>query len=211
MKKTILLSFLMLGLFLTSSFALTHRVIVGAGGGRSFTPQNITTASVGDTVRWVWESGIHNTVSTTIPAGASSWNAPIDESDTVYSYVITVPGTYDYVCTFHAGMGMTGSFTASTTGIRNLAETAQTFSLSQNYPNPFNPVTSIRFSLPEISNVRLSVFDISGREVKNLLNGKLNAGTYEYNFNAEGISSGVYFYRIDAGKYSEIKRMVLLK
>lgn len=211
MKKTTLLVLLILGVSFSALFALTHRVIVGAGGGRSFSPQNIPAASVGDTIRWVWESGIHNTVSTTIPSGAASWNAPIDVSDTVFSYVITVPGVYNYVCTFHAAMGMTGSFTASTTYSGNSGKTVNSFKLEQNFPNPFNPSTKIRFSLPELSRVMLTVYDLSGRQVATLLNDRLQEGNYEFDFNAAYLSSGIYIYSLNTEKYRDMKRMVLLK
>jgi photosystem II stability/assembly factor-like uncharacterized protein len=85
------------------------------------------------------------------------------------------------------------------------------FKLYDNYPNPFNPVTKIKFDLPLNGNVKLKVFDITGREVANLINSELKAGTYEHQFNAVNLSSGVYFYRIEAGDFIDIKRMVLIK
>lgn len=85
------------------------------------------------------------------------------------------------------------------------------FSLSQNYPNPFNPVTNIKFSVPAASFVNLVVFDILGREVETLVNKDLNAGTFNVDFNASKLTSGVYFYRITAGDFSETKKMILVK
>ncbi len=83
--------------------------------------------------------------------------------------------------------------------------------LFQNYPNPFNPSTTISFSLPKASVVNLKVYDLLGREVAELMNGRLNAGEHSVNFDASGLSSGVYLYRIEAGGFSSFKRMVLIK
>ncbi len=85
------------------------------------------------------------------------------------------------------------------------------YTLNQNYPNPFNPSTKINFSLPKSSLVTLKVFDITGREVANLLNEKLNVGTYEFDFNAGNLNSGIYFYRINADGFTATKKMMLIK
>ncbi len=85
------------------------------------------------------------------------------------------------------------------------------FSLSQNYPNPFNPVTQISFSLPERVEVNLFVFNIVGQKVAELVNGQLNAGTHRVNWRADGLTSGIYFYRLQAGEYSAVRKMVLLR
>ena len=83
--------------------------------------------------------------------------------------------------------------------------------LDQNYPNPFNPVTRIQYSLPEQHDVRLEVFDILGRSVALLVNESRNAGTHTVPFDAAGLSSGVYIYRITAGPHSVVRRMMLMK
>jgi photosystem II stability/assembly factor-like uncharacterized protein len=85
------------------------------------------------------------------------------------------------------------------------------FSLSQNYPNPFNPSTTIKYQLPKSSVVRLSVYDILGREVSILLNERRDAGVHEVKFDAAGLSSGVYFYRIQAGSFVETRKLLLLR
>jgi len=85
------------------------------------------------------------------------------------------------------------------------------FQLRQNYPNPFNPTTIIEFSLPQSSNVTLKIYDALGREVKELLNDKKSSGSYKVSFDASTFSSGVYFYKLDTQKFSEIKKMLLVK
>jgi hypothetical protein len=83
--------------------------------------------------------------------------------------------------------------------------------LLQNFPNPFNPATMITFKTSAAGNVSLKIFDIAGREVKTLVNQKLNAGSYNINWNAADFTSGVYFYRLQSGNYVETKRMMLIK
>ena len=87
------------------------------------------------------------------------------------------------------------------------------FLLAQNYPNPFNPNTKINFSLPSNSAVSLQIFDIEGREVAELINDRRDAGNYEINFDAAkyGLSSGMYFYTLTSDKFSETKKMILVK
>lgn len=96
-------------------------------------------------------------------------------------------------------------------GVEQTIEIPNYYSLSQNYPNPFNPSTSIKFTMPEGNNVKLVVFDILGREVATLVNEFRNSGTYNVNFDASALSSGVYFYRLEAGNFTETKRMLLVK
>lgn len=99
-----------------------------------------------------------------------------------------------------------------TVGVQNIsAEIPRVFSLSQNYPNPFNPTTNIQFGVPKNSFVSIKVYDLLGREVATLLNEQKQAGTYLVDFNAASLSSGVYFYRMQAGQFADIKRMVVIK
>jgi hypothetical protein len=85
------------------------------------------------------------------------------------------------------------------------------FALSQNYPNPFNPSTIITFALPTKSFVTLKIFDILGREITTLISKELSAGNHEWEWNATGFVSGVYFYRLQAGSFTATKKVVLLR
>jgi hypothetical protein len=85
------------------------------------------------------------------------------------------------------------------------------YKLEQNYPNPFNPTTSIRYSIPEKSAVELTVFNQLGEFIQTLVNEEKSAGNYEITFNAQNLSSGVYFYQIKANNFVSTKKLVLLK
>jgi hypothetical protein len=85
------------------------------------------------------------------------------------------------------------------------------YSLAQNYPNPFNPTTNISYSLKATGNVRLSVFDLLGREVATVVNGVQSVGEHQVSFNAANLGSGIYFYRLQAGNTVMTKKMMLLK
>ena len=85
------------------------------------------------------------------------------------------------------------------------------YSLKQNFPNPFNPSTVISYQLAALSHVNLSVYDIAGRRVAELVNGWREAGQHEVTFDASNLASGMYFYQIQAGDYSAVRKMVLVK
>jgi hypothetical protein len=85
------------------------------------------------------------------------------------------------------------------------------FKLEQNFPNPFNPSTKIKFAVPERSNVLIKIYDILGSEVATLVNEEMDAGWYENDFNAAGSSSGVYLFRMEAGKFISTKKMIYLR
>jgi hypothetical protein len=85
------------------------------------------------------------------------------------------------------------------------------YTLSQNYPNLFNPSTTIEFSLPISDNVQIEIYNIAGQKIETLLNKGMPAGDHKIDYNARNLASGVYLYRIEAGRYQEVKKMVLLK
>ncbi len=110
-----------------------------------------------------------------------------------------------------------GKFTTYTpTAVNNGSQIPAKFELSQNYPNPFNPTTTIKFQLPEQSFVTLKIYDITGKEIKTLVSSDLSAGYYSVVWNAtdnngKKVSSGIYFYRISAGNFVSVKKLMLLK
>jgi uncharacterized membrane protein len=101
---------------------------------------------------------------------------------------------------------------SGTSRVEQLSPTApKTFLLEQNYPNPFNPSTTIRYQLPVASEVKLEVYDVLGKKVATLVSERQAAGYYQYVWNANGLTSGVYFYRLQAGGFVETKKMMLVK
>ena len=97
------------------------------------------------------------------------------------------------------------------TGTENQETVPVTFRLEQNYPNPFNPTTKIKYSVPARTLVTIKIYDITGSEIYTLVNEELDMGWYEMDFNAAALSSGVYFYRMQADSYVNIKKMLLIK
>lgn len=98
-----------------------------------------------------------------------------------------------------------------TAGVNTEAEVPGDYYLKQNYPNPFNPSTKISYSIPEISFVTLKVYDILGNEIATLVNEEKSAGNYEVEFKAEKNTSGIYFYSLTSGAFTETKKMILLR
>ncbi len=98
-----------------------------------------------------------------------------------------------------------------TVSVEDYDELPLEFHLSNNYPNPFNPTTTINFALPKNSDVKLIVYDIMGRKVTELLKAKMNAGHHKVTFNGSKLSSGVYYYRLEAGENVSVKKMMLIK
>ena len=109
--------------------------------------------------------------------------------------------------------GGTGSTLAVTVTVTSLITgiLPDAYSLSQNYPNPFNSSTVIQYELPEATWVRLEVYNMLGQAVATLVDGNQQAGFHSYNWNANNFASGIYFYRITAGKFRASKKMVIIK
>jgi hypothetical protein len=108
--------------------------------------------------------------------------------------------------------GMVFKTATTTTGISGNQTARQlSWNLQQNYPNPFNPSTTISFTVPMKSHVSLKIFDVIGREASTLASEVLTAGTYQRQWNASGMPSGMYFYRLQAGTHTETKRLILLR
>ncbi len=97
------------------------------------------------------------------------------------------------------------------TGIETSTTSPETFNLAQNYPNPFNPTTTITYSVPQAGKIKLAVYNLLGQEVAVLVNGEVNAGMHQAEFNAKSLPSGAYFYRLQSESSVSVKKMLLLK
>lgn len=184
--------------------------------------------STNNGLNWI-QSGLNNqtvyslAVSGNILLAGTKWNGVYVSFDTgstwmywseglnfnKYIYALYVFNNYVFAgtdsCVFRRPL-------SELTGIMNIEERIPVkFSLYQNYPNPFNPSTTIEFALPKSSNVKLVVYDITGKEVEIQAYQQLQAGSYKVNFDGSNLSSSVYFYRLITNEFTETKKMVLVK
>jgi len=108
--------------------------------------------------------------------------------------------------------GIISKLTYGNIGIHQIStEIPQSYKLEQNYPNPFNPSTKIRFSIPREGFISINAYDILGRLVKNIFSGSVKPGNYETDFDASELSSGMYFYKLESGQFSDVKKMIVVK
>lgn len=162
-----------------------------------------------------------------VPAGfykyfnGSTWSAKIQFSSLTVDTAFAKPragymlgGGDDGLAVWSSAGGYNGYLAKdmqSTTGITGNSQIPSGYSLSQNYPNPFNPSTTIRFALPVSGYVSIKIYDIAGKLVSEIVNSNLEAGLHEISYNASNLSSGAYFYRIEANGFTDVKKMLLIK
>ena len=201
MKRTVLLCFSLL--CLTSSMqAITHLVSVEDF---EFDPAFIT-VNLGDTVFWMWDEGNHTTTSTSIPAGAASWDSPINSSNLFYIYVPTVAGTYNYICQPHSVMGMQGVITVnSSVGMQeNRAEFLM---------NPYvsNGSLMMDYRLKTHSQVYIDLLSTDGRLVKQFAMESMPAGEYRNSYPLDGLTNGIYLVRLVADRQKLVHRIYITR
>ena len=217
--KTISTLIILSLLSVSIGFSITHTI---TNSGFLFSPGNLT-INLGDTVKFVLAS-IHNAVE----VSQATWDANGNTSNSGFTVpfgggtvIPQAARTYYYVCSVHAAFGMKGTIIVNTTtGVTsNGNNSPSVFKLSQNYPNPFNPTTTISFTVPQPSEITLKVYNLLGSEIQTLAQGIYSAGAYEKSWNASNISTGIYFYQLQAHKlsadkseiYTETKRLILIK
>jgi predicted GH43/DUF377 family glycosyl hydrolase len=145
------------------------------------------------------------------PGASGSWDQTFVQEGFVLPFGNTLRMWYSG---FTSSISLTkiGIATSPLTGVADREQIIPVgFALAQNYPNPFNPSTTIKFDLPKALAVRLSVYDMLGRQVSVLVNERSEAGVHEVKFDGSNLASGVYFYRLQAGDFVQSKRLVLLK
>jgi plastocyanin len=195
--------------FLIPIFSIAQTVHVVEVRNFEFVPMNVDIA-IGDTVEWQWVEGTHTTTSDSTK-GQNVWDEPIDIGHQVFRFVITAPGVHHYHCTPHQSI-MVGTITATAVNsVDDETNSPEKFQLSQNYPNPFNPSTTIKYNLTEPAKVSLKVYNLLGKEVAGLVNENKNAGSYEVEFDASTLPSGIYLYELKTSSFIQTKKMILLK
>ena len=181
----------------TSSIAVVHSVVVS---NFQFTPASLS-ANVGDTIVWTFGGGTHTTTSNTIPLGADAWDRPINSIVQSFTYVITVAGTYDYICTPHS---FTGQIVAINTGINTL-DLFSNFNIYALRSSTYN----VSYSLTRSVNVKISVYDITGKSAKILKSSYQSAGNYLSTYNFEDLKKGIYIFEMIIDKHRLTKRLVI--
>jgi len=191
-------------LTLTANYKVQYKLTIVSsipftfGGGQYF--DSATTFQFGVTGRIVHYNGQQYTFHGWDGYGNGSYTSPDSTgADTVVNYSIINPI-------------IEAPRWANTTSIQNISsEIPKEYKLYQNYPNPFNPATTINFDIIKTGNVKIAIYDALGREIKILVNEPATPGSYKVVFNAENISSGVYFYQIVTGEFTNIKKMLVIK
>ncbi|NNF06366.1 MAG: T9SS type A sorting domain-containing protein [Candidatus Eisenbacteria bacterium] len=182
-----------------------------------FDPRELSIAS-GDTVDWVWESGFHTTTSgigsaSGLNAGAL-WDAPIDSGNLIFTYVFTAADIYPYFCRPHESVDMRGTIfvDAGTLGTPGDGGRVAGFEMQPPFPNPTGGASTITFSLETADDVSLDVFDISGRKVRTLTEGRRGSGSHVVRWNGtnergQRVGSGVFFARLKVGEGETVQKI----
>jgi predicted GH43/DUF377 family glycosyl hydrolase len=170
--------------------------------------QRIGVATSSDGISWTKYSG--NPVLS--PGGTGSWDAKW----VIGGGAVMVRDTFRLLYTGTDASGITRFGYATSPRIlygvtEGGSEVPQSYMLAQNYPNPFNPITGVRYEVSGVSEVKITVYDLLGREVAVLVNERKQPGSYEVSFDASGLASGVYMYRMHAGNFVQSRTMLLLK
>jgi len=187
--------------------------------GVTFVPDDLS-INLGDTVEWIWSSGLHTVTNGTDfsdPNFGALFDAPFDEANPSFSFTFFTSGEVPYFCQPHLTLGMTGIVRIQDpTPVLDLPGQSG-LTLYQNTPNPFNPMTLIRYTMLEPGPVSLGIYDLSGRLIRNLLNGEVvGSGLQEAEWQGRDetgrqVAAGVYLYRLESGAMSLTKRMTLVK
>jgi len=203
----------------TTGFAASDsRVYKSTNGGANWVDINLPTsgyfltfhmanANVGYASNW------DNTYKT-LDGGATWFEQNTVLPTTAMHDIEFAPGSTSigWMCGSDGAMVYTNNSGGNAIGIEPISGSVpENYSLGQNFPNPFNPTTNIRLNVPKSGFVKLTVFDMTGRETAVLVNENLSAGEYNVDFNAAALTSGVYFYRVEAGSFTDVKKMMLVK
>ena len=170
----------------------------------NFIPSSFT-LSVGDTVRFEWTAGSHNTVSTDVPAGADSWNSPLNSGNQSYDYVVSVEGVYAYECTFHAGQD--GEFTAE--ALASSVSTSRQANLELNVRTNTSGSLVVHLVNASGNHAVISLIDITGREVANIHQGAIANDDFTLRHDVSGFQRGIYFVRFQEGARVTTRKVLI--
>ncbi len=169
----------------TNAFSTVHIFMVNAS---DFSPFSLG-STVGDTIRWVWTGGTHNTVNGSIPSGAAPWNSPISASVPQFDYVVSVEGVYLFACTIH---NFYGQFSVSAAnGISTPVPQINFLVSSKDFSN-----YTVSYKLLGNANLSLSLTDLTGKIVRVLFSGEKSGGEYVENYYLEDLRSGIYILQL---------------
>ena len=189
------------------------------GGGSYIINTSSQTVDAFGTIAFPWNNfgtlRIKETSGTAIYFGGILFS---QSSETYFNWITKDGGIFEAVPDTGSGISGTVNINSASliqiinaTSIENESTMPQDFVLYQNYPNPFNPSTVIKYSVPYNAKVTLKVYNVIGKEIATLVNETKNAGDYETKFNADNLSSGVYFYKLITGEFVQTKKMILMR
>ncbi|UCE65090.1 MAG: T9SS type A sorting domain-containing protein [Candidatus Zixiibacteriota bacterium] len=172
----------------------------------SFVPGRLI-INVGDMIEWRNRDNVAHSAT----SDDGIWDSGLLSRDETFTYTFTLEGVYPYHCTPHPFMVDT-IVVGTPTGIDDQPSSIpDQFELSQNYPNPFNARTAIEYSLPQDSHVRIVIYNLLGQNIKTLVDQSKPAGGHLALWDASNVPTGVYFYRIEAGEFTQTRKMLLAK
>jgi len=194
-KITFIMTIALVMLLLNVAKATIHTVTVA---NFAFSP-SVLNINSGDTVKWVWVSGTHTTTSTSVPAGATTWDNPMTSSSTQFEIQLTVVGTYSYHCSMHPTTMLGTINVATAQGLTEIK--SSTFSVNA-YPVPFSTNLSISFTMPETGAINISIYDVTGQLVKVIADQNYEKGSQVIIWDGKNesgvtVNNGLYFYMIE--------------
>jgi plastocyanin len=201
MKKNLLSIFVFVAVFTLQTSATVHVV---NQQGFSFMPADFTVI-VGDTVRFQWNTGAHNTVSTEVPAGASTWSAPLNSDNQSFDYEVAVAGSYAYVCTFHTGQD--GIFTAEEAP--SSVDNAHRAAIEMNVRTTASGNLIVHVLNAAGDKATVTMLDITGREVATLHQGVIAADDFTIRQDVSSFQRGIYFVRFQEGARVSTRKILV--
>ena len=200
--KKILLSFFICTLALTMQMSATIHIVNQQG--LTFSPADFT-VTVGDTVRFQWNNGSHNTVSIDIPTGAALWNSPLNSGNQTYDYEVTVAGSYFYLCTFHTGQE--GVFTAE--AAPNSVQNVQRAAIEMNVRTTANGNLTVHVMNASGDKATVTMLDITGREVATIHQGVIASDDYTIRQDVSAFQRGIYLVRFQQGASVSTRKILV--